>query len=122
KVRQAARELKKAQEALQSSQRNSSLMINAIPTFIHVLRTDGCVLDVNQAVLDYTGLTLEDVRKEDYHGRVFHPDDVERLREEHAEALLRPIPFENEQRVLGKDGKYRWFLIRFNPLDRKSTR
>src|SRR5262249_55106170 len=25
-------------------------------------------------------------------------------------------PFENEQRVLGKDGKYRWFLIRYNPL------
>src|SRR6202011_414111 len=25
-------------------------------------------------------------------------------------------PFENEQRALGKDGKYRWFLIRYNPL------
>ena len=26
------------------------------------------------------------------------------------------VPFENEQRALGKDGKYRWFLIRYNPL------
>src|SRR5262249_30948857 len=26
------------------------------------------------------------------------------------------VPFENEQRVLGKDGKYRWFLVRYNPL------
>src|SRR5262249_8250190 len=24
--------------------------------------------------------------------------------------------FENEQRVLDKDGRYRWFLIRYNPL------
>src|SRR5262249_58122314 len=24
-------------------------------------------------------------------------------------------PFENEQRVLGKDGRYRWFLVRYNP-------
>src|SRR5262249_55029010 len=46
----------------------------------------------------------------------FHPEDVERLREQRKNALLRPVPFENEQRVLGKDGKYRWFLIRYNPL------
>src|SRR6516165_4973309 len=107
---------KKAEGALQSSERNLSLMISAIPTFIHVLSTDGSVLNVNQAVLDYTGLSPEDVRKEDYRARIFHPEDVERLREERREALTRAIPFENEQRVLGKDGRYRWFLIRYNPL------
>src|SRR5262245_34519372 len=106
----------KAQEALRTNERNLSLITNVIPTFIHVLRADGSVLYVNQAVLGYTGLTLEDVRKEDYRDRVFHPDDVERLSEERTEALRRPVPFENEQRVLGKDGKYRWFLIRYNPL------
>jgi len=67
-------------------------------------------------VLDYTGLTLEDVQKEDYRARFFHPEDVERLREERREALTRLVPFENEQRVLGKDGRYRWFLVRYNPL------
>src|SRR5215470_11820153 len=107
---------KKAEEALRTNERNLSLITNVIPTFIHVLRTDGSVLYVNQAVLGYTGLTLEDVRKEDYRARVFHPEDVERLREERREALTRAVPFENEQRVLGKDGKYRWFLIRYNPL------
>src|SRR5215475_3813885 len=106
----------KAQEALQTNERNLSLITNVIPTFIHVLRSDGSVLYVNQAVLGYTGLTLDDARKEDYRARVFHPEDVERLREERREALTRPVPFENEQRVLGKDGKYRWFLIRYNPL------
>ena len=89
------------------------------PTFIHgihVLGTDGSVLYANQAVLDYTGLTLDDVRKEDYRARFFHPEDGDRLREQRREALTRAVPFENEQRVLGKDGKYRWFLIRYNPL------
>src|SRR5262245_59082762 len=104
----------KSEEALRTNERNLSLITNVIPPFIHVLRPDGSVLYVNQTVLGYTGLTLEDVRKEDYHSRVFHPDDVERLREQRAEALLRPVPFENEQRVLGKDGKDRWFLIRYN--------
>src|SRR5262245_57137665 len=108
--------LKKAEEALRSNERNLSLLTNVIPTFIHVLRSDGSVLYVNQAVLGYTGLTLEDVRKEDYRARYFHAEDVARLHEERRKALTRPVPFENEQRVLGKDGRYRWFLIRYNPL------
>jgi PAS domain S-box-containing protein len=107
---------KGAEEELRSNERNLSLLINAIPTLIHVLGTDASVLHVNKAVLDYTGLTLEDVQKEDYRRRVFHPEDVERLREERRKALTRARPFENEQRIQGRDGCYRWFLVRYNPL------
>src|SRR5262249_51105045 len=89
---------------------------SAIPTYIHVLRADASVLYVNQAVMDYFGITLDDAQREDYRARFFHPEDVERLREERRAALQRPVPFENEQRTLGKDGKYRWFLIRYNPV------
>src|SRR6185295_1968863 len=38
-----------ADEALRSSERNLSLTINTIPTFIQVSRPDGTVLSVNQA-------------------------------------------------------------------------
>ena len=107
---------KRVEAALQSSERDLSLMISAIPTYIHVLRTDGSVLYANQAVLDYFGITLADAQKEDYRARFFHPEDVERLRDERREALQRPVPFENEQRALGRDGIYRWFLHRYNPL------
>jgi PAS domain S-box-containing protein len=107
---------KKAEEALQSSERNLRLLINAIRTFILVLRPDGSVLDVNHGVLDYTGVTLEILQQEDYRTRFFHPEDVERLREERRVALTRAVPFENEQRCLGKDGRYRWFLARYNPV------
>src|SRR5262249_16604914 len=62
----AFEDLKHAEEALRTSEHNLSLITNVIPTYIHVLRPDGSVLYVNQAVLGYTGLTLEDVRKEDY--------------------------------------------------------
>jgi PAS domain S-box-containing protein len=109
-------DLKKAQEDLQATENNLRQIINVIPTLIHVLRADGFVQYVNQAVLDYHGLTLEEVRKKGYRARVIHPEDVERLREERPNALTRPVPFEYEQRVLGKDGGYRWFLFRFNPL------
>ena len=91
-------------------------MTDAIASYIYVFRPDGTALYANQAVLDYIGLTLEDVQREDQRARVFHPEDVERLREERHEALARGKPFELEQRALGKDGNYRWFLVRFNPL------
>ena len=107
---------KKGEEALRSNERNLSLMINAIPTFIQVSRPDGTVLSVNQTVLDYHGVSLQDVMKEDFRSRVYHPDDADRLRGVRNEALKRPVQFEYEQRALGKDGRYRWFLVRYNPL------
>jgi formate hydrogenlyase transcriptional activator len=90
-------------------------MTDAIATYIIVLSPDGRALYANQTVLDYTGLTLEDVRK-DHRARIFHPEDVERQGEERAAALARGEPFELEHRALGKDGKYRWFLGRYNPV------
>jgi PAS domain S-box-containing protein len=73
-------------------------------------------LSVNQAVLDYYGTTLQDMQTEDFRTRVYHPDDVKRLSAQRKEALKRPLQFEYEQRAQGKDGKYRWFLVRYNPL------
>jgi PAS domain S-box-containing protein len=105
-----------ADEALRSSERNLSLTINTIPTFISVSRPDGTVLSVNQAALDYHGVTLQDVQRGDHRTRFFHPDDLERVREVRREALKHPRPFEYEQRAMGKDGKYRWFSVRHNPL------
>src|SRR3984893_17615026 len=91
-------------------------IVDLIPQTITVLDAGGTFVYANQAVLDYTGLTVADVTKPDFRDRVFHPEDAERLREERQQALLRGKPFENEQRARGKDGTYRWFLIRYKPL------
>src|SRR5712691_6012399 len=91
-------------------------IVDVIPQTITVLAPDGTIIYANQAVLDYTGLTIDDVMKHDFRDRVFHPEDVERLRDERQKALARGEPFENEQRARGKDGTYRWFLIRYKPL------
>ena len=108
--------LQTAFEQIKAEETELRQMTDAIASYIYVLRPDGTALYANQTVLDYTGLTLEDVQREDHRAQVFHPEDVERLREERHEALARGKPFETEQRALGKDGKYRWFLVRYNPL------
>jgi formate hydrogenlyase transcriptional activator len=97
-------------------------IVDVIPQTITVLDPDGTIIYANQAVLDYTGLTIDDVMKSDFRDRIFHPEDVERLRDERQQALARGEPFENEQRARGKDGTYRWFLIRYNPLRDRAGR
>jgi PAS domain S-box-containing protein len=108
--------LQTAFEQIKAEETELRRMTDAIASYIYVLRPDGTALYANQTVLDYTGLTLEDVQREDQRPRAFHPEDLERLREERDEALARGKPFELEQRALGKDGNYRWFLVRYNPL------
>src|SRR5882672_1587873 len=107
---------RRSKEALHFNERNLSLIINTIPAHIYVLNTEGAVQYVNQAVMDYTGLSMADVQQEDYRDRVVHPVDLERVRAPRAAGLRRGAPFSTEQRVLGKDGQYRWFLVRYNPL------
>jgi PAS domain S-box-containing protein len=109
-------DLKRAEVALRSNEHKLNLILDTIPTSIHVLGTDGSVMYVNQAVLDYTGFTKEDVRKENYRARLFHPDDLQRVHEERLAALRRPVPFELEMRTRSADGSYRWFLNRYSPL------
>src|ERR1700681_1093299 len=108
--------LQAAFEQIKAERTELRRMTDAVAAFIYVLRPDGTALCANQTVLDYTGLTLEDLQREDQRARVFHPEDLERLREERQVAFARGKPFELEQRALGKDGNYRWFLARYNPL------
>jgi formate hydrogenlyase transcriptional activator len=108
--------LEKASEEIKKSEAEIRMIIDAIPQHVTVLAPDGKNLYANQSVLEYTGLTREEVMADDFRGRVFHPEDVERLRDERRAALARGVPFENEQRARRKDGQYRWLLIRYNPL------
>jgi PAS domain S-box-containing protein len=106
----------RALERVRQDEQELRRIVDAIPQTIVVLGPDGRTLYANRAVLDYTGLTLDEVTKTDFRTRVFHPDDVARLHEERQQALARGIPFENEQRARRYDGQYRWFLCRYNPL------
>jgi PAS domain S-box-containing protein len=108
--------LAKASEEIKKSEAQLRTIIDAIPQLVTALAPDGKNLYANQAVLEYTGLTREEVRADDFRGRVFHSEDVERLREERRAALSRGLPFENEQRARRKDGQFRWLLIQYKPL------
>src|SRR6266849_23753 len=108
--------LTKAFEQIEKSEAQLRHIVDAIPQMIAVLNPDGTVLYMNQTMLDYTGLTIEEVMAKDIRDRAFNPEDVARFRGERLESLSRAVPFQNEKRILRKDGQYRWFLIHYNPL------
>jgi formate hydrogenlyase transcriptional activator len=107
---------KRAETKLLEDERELRRITDAIPHTIVVLDPKGHPLFANQAMLDYTGLTMQDVLASDFRARTFHPEDLERVREEREGGLARGLPFEIEQRTLRKDGQYRWLLLRYNPF------
>src|SRR6201997_474470 len=108
--------LKQTEEKLRQEERELRRITDAIPQAIVVQDPSGTTIYANQATLEYTGLTAEDVITPGFRERIFHPDDLERLRDFRKLALARGLPFEIEQRAMRKDGQYRWFLIRYNPF------
>jgi len=107
---------KQTEAKLREDEREARRITDAIPQTIVVQDQRGVPIYANQATLDYTGLTIDDVISSNFRARIFHPEDLERLRAEREAALLRGLPFEIEQRTLRKDGTYRWFLIQYKPF------
>src|SRR6266446_3120518 len=108
--------LKQTEEKLRDDERELRRITDAIPQAIVVLGPAGEPLHANQATLDYTGLTADDVVSPGFRERIFHPEDLDKLREKRKTALERGLSFEAEMRALRNDGEYRWFLIRYNPF------
>ena len=108
-------QLARAHDEIAKSEAELRTIIDAIPQLIIAIGTDGNFLHANQAVLEYTGLTKEEVESERFR-EAFHPEDSERLRDERDAAISRGVPFEYERRVRRRDGQFRWLLVQYNPL------
>ena len=108
--------LKQIEEKLRGEDRELRRITDAIPQTIVVLDTSGVPIYANRAMLDYSGLSAEDVLTSGFRERFSHPDGLEKLKEQRAAGLSRGLPFELEHRARRKDGEYRWCLVRFNPF------
>jgi len=116
-------ERKRAEEALQQlwiskEQTEGELrrLIDAIPQQVFVFDADWTPLFANQRELEYTGLTPQEAQSKEAVARIFHPEDLNQLEGLRERVRSEGAPFEMEARIRGKDGQYRWFLIRDNPL------
>jgi PAS domain S-box-containing protein len=107
---------KSAQQRIQQDERELRQLIDFVPQHILITRPDGTRLYANQGLLEYHGMTLQEVQAEDFHARVLYPDDLSRVLDERQGGISAETSWEAEARLLRRDGQYRWFLIRSNVL------
>jgi len=109
-------DIKCSEQKLRQEEADLRTITDAIRQSIVVLAPDGTTLYANRVALDHTGVTPGEVNNEGFLVRAFHPEDIDRVRDERRVGLLEGVPFELEMRSLFKNGQYRWQLIQYNPL------
>jgi PAS domain S-box-containing protein len=107
---------KRAEQRIQQDERELRQLIDFVPQHILVTRPDGTGLYANQGTLEYHGMTLQEIQADDFYAKVLHPDDLRKVLDERQGGISAGVSWEAEARLLRKDGQYRWFLIRSNPL------
>jgi len=118
-LRSAFEEIRNSEAKLQQDERELRQLIDFLPQHVVVMDKGGTLLQANKKLLDYLGLTWEQMKDSGVQERIrrnVHPEDLERFEKGLSAGLSKRMPFEMEKRLRGKDGRYRWFLIRCNPL------
>jgi PAS domain S-box-containing protein len=105
---------KHSKDALLASEQHTRRMLDMLPGFVWTARPDGEIEYSNQNILDYTGMTLAEL-KENWRS-IVHPDDIA-VREKALDKMARSgEPVERQLRVRRFDGVYRWFHTRMRAL------
>jgi formate hydrogenlyase transcriptional activator len=108
-------ERKLAEQAIRQSEKQLRDVFEGIPAMASAIRLDGSVEFINQRWREYTGMSLEDAIGFGWQAAV-HPQDIDAYFEMRRAALVRGKRFEDEIRIRGANGEYRWFLARGVPL------
>lgn len=91
------------------------MMAEGSPDIIWTADRDGAIDFTNRKWLEYSGLSMEQSQ-----GRgwvlAIHADDSPICIATWESALSRGEPYETEYRLRAKDGTFRWFLVRANPV------
>jgi formate hydrogenlyase transcriptional activator len=104
-------------EALREKERELRQILDVAPQLIAVYGPNRERLYANRVLLDYLGLSLEEwCQSPRDRGTYFHPDDKERGEAFFDRAVACASADELELRLRNRDGSYRWFLARFNPM------
>jgi formate hydrogenlyase transcriptional activator len=109
-------ERKAAGERIKRQEAELRQMLDFAPQLISVFGPNRERLHINRTALDYLGLSLEEWRQAPHPGAFVHPDDRPRDLDHFDRAVSRGSSYELELRLRKRDGSYRWFLARSNPV------
>jgi len=90
-------------------------MAEALPEIIWTANPTGEDDYFNQKCFEYTGLSFQQLQGSSWQ-QIVHPDDLDNSSSEWQTALRTGNAYNVEYRLRGKDGSYRWFVGRANPI------
>jgi PAS domain S-box-containing protein len=103
---------KRAEQALEASQRSLQRIVDTVPGMIYVASPSGELTYINQHLLDYIGKSVTGISW----GKSIHPDDHTRAMTAWKTCIAHGAPMELVHRMRRADGEYRWFRGRVIPL------
>ena len=112
-------EAKQQQQILSDSERKFRLLADSMPQHIWTADPDGNLNYYNKSVLDYSGLTLEQLHSDGWL-QIVHPEDREKNIKEWIYSVTSGADFLLEHRFRRFDGQYRWQLSRAVPQKDKN--
>ena len=111
----AAQQLQKLYDDLRRSERELRGVVDTVPAHVWSASPDGTVDFVNERLLQFTGLTSDDVLEWNWES-VLHPDDRATVITNWRRAVKDGQSIESEVRLRRADGEYCWYLVRVIPL------
>jgi PAS domain S-box-containing protein len=114
-------ERKRAEEALHESEHKLRQIIETVPSMLWSTAPDGQPIHINQRVLDYSGLRLENFLNLGWK-EFLHPEDFPETARAFYGSIQTGEPYEAVHRLRRVDGQYRWHHARGEPLRDKQGR
>ncbi len=108
-------ERREIEERQRLSEARLRTLTNALPAFVWFATPDGSLRYFNDRWYEYTGQTPEEALSNGW-AAMLHPDDAERTAAMWAHAQAQGTVYENELRYLRRDGAYRWYVARAEPV------
>jgi len=110
---------KKQQQELIANEQKFRLLANSMPQHVWTSDTEGNLNYFNQSVLEYSGLTLEQIKKDGWI-QIVHPDDREDNIRAWTNSVITGEDFLLEHRFRHHSGNYHWQLSRAIPQKDKN--
>src|SRR5712671_1707868 len=106
---------RKAEEALRESEYKLRQIVETVPSFLWSAEPDGEPSQLNQRMLDYSGMRFEAFKHGGW-GAFVHPDDLLETEKAFSYAIQTGISYQRVMRLRRADGEYRWHHARCEPL------
>jgi PAS domain S-box-containing protein len=104
-----------AKKALLATENKFRFMAETLPQLIFTISPEGKLTYLNQRWANYSGLNTEELLHDGWN-KILHPNELESIQKRWQEGFEQGQEIQFEVRKRSKDGQYRWFLCKSQPM------